>query len=99
MSALCQKRTFCATVKTSLFNHLVSDAKQSRREAEAECLGGFEVDYQLEFGWLLDRQIGWLGAFENAIDVPCRVAEFFGAIISIGNQAARFRKKAVAVDS
>jgi hypothetical protein len=31
-----------------------------------------EVDHQLEFGWLLDRQIGGLGALENAacVDTP-----------------------------
>src|SRR5262249_50064377 len=78
-SAVQQKRLIRCS-KRDLFNDLVSDAEQSRREAEAECLGGFEVDHQFGFGWLLDRQIGWLGALENAVDVPCRVAEFFGAI-------------------
>ena len=51
-----------------------------RREAEAEHIGGSVVDHQFEFGRLLYRQISWLGALENAVDVPRRMAEFFGAI-------------------
>jgi hypothetical protein len=32
MSALCQKRTFCAAVKTSLFDHLVGDGEQQLQD-------------------------------------------------------------------
>src|SRR6516225_11634989 len=39
-----------------LFNNLISAAKERMRHSEAECL---EVDDQLEFCRLLDRQIGW----------------------------------------
>jgi hypothetical protein len=35
----------------------------------------------------LDRQIGRLGAPEDAVDVPRRVAELFCAIFTIGDQA------------
>jgi hypothetical protein len=39
----------------SLFDHLVGDAEQPWREAETECLRGFEVDHELELGRLHDR--------------------------------------------
>jgi hypothetical protein len=71
-----------------LFDHLVSDAEQPRREGEAERLCGLEVDDQLVLGWLLNRQIGWLGALEDAVDVPCRLAELFDVVRTIGDQAA-----------
>ena len=38
-------------------------------------LGGLEVDDHLKLGWRLDRQIGRLHAFEDAVDVPRRLAE------------------------
>ena len=41
----------------SLFNHLVGGGEQRRWDGEAESLRGFEVDYQLELGWLRDRKI------------------------------------------
>ena len=39
------------------------------RHGEAERLGGLEVDDQLDFRGLLDRQIGWLLALENPAGV------------------------------
>ena len=40
---------------------LVGTRKQRLRHGEAEHLGGLQIDDQLEFGRLLDRQIGGLG--------------------------------------
>src|SRR5271167_1834180 len=61
----------------SLLDHLVGGRQQSFRDGKAERLGGFEVDDKLNFRSLLDRQIGWLVAFENApsIDAKLVVAE------------------------
>src|SRR5207248_3954164 len=36
-------------------DHLVGNGQQTRREDEAECPGGVEVDHELEFGRLHDR--------------------------------------------
>jgi hypothetical protein len=40
MSALCQKQTFCAAVKTVLFDHLVGYGEHPRRNGQAnlKCL-------------------------------------------------------------
>ena len=43
--------------KRSLFDQLVCDGEHARRNGEAERLGGLEVDHELEFGGLYDRQI------------------------------------------
>ena len=44
---------------------LVGAGEDRWRHGEAERLRGLEVDHQLEFRRLLDRQIGWLGAVED----------------------------------
>jgi len=58
-----------APQQTALFDHLVRPDEQGGRHCEAERFGSFHVDHQLEFGRLLYRQIGRLGASENSIDV------------------------------
>jgi hypothetical protein len=40
-----------------------------RRDDDPERLGGLTVYHQVELGRLLDRQVGRLGALENAIDI------------------------------
>ena len=42
---------------TELFDHLIRPQQQRRRDGEAEGAGGLEVDDQLEFGRLLDRDV------------------------------------------
>jgi hypothetical protein len=43
-----------------LFDDLVSAGEQGRRHVDAQLLRCLEVDHQLEFGRLLDRQVGGL---------------------------------------
>ena len=45
-------------------DHLVGAREERLRDYQADCLGGLEIDDQLEGGRLLDRQIRWLGAFQ-----------------------------------
>jgi hypothetical protein len=53
------------------FDHLIGASEQCRWQVKAKSLSGGEIDYQLIFGCLLHRQIGWFDAFENFIDVGC----------------------------
>src|SRR5690242_3310018 len=58
-----------ATLRSAgLIDHPVRARKDRRWDDEAERLGGLHVDHQLEFRRLLDRQVGWLGAFQNLVD-------------------------------
>jgi hypothetical protein len=41
--------------RANLFNDLVGQRQQRRRNFEAECLGGVEVDHELKFSGLHDR--------------------------------------------
>jgi hypothetical protein len=50
-------------------DHLVGPGEQRGRHFEAKHLGGLEVDHKTEGGWLLDRQITDLCAFEDSIDI------------------------------
>ena len=55
--------------KGSLFNHLVDQLLQMQGHVEAERFRGLEVDHLLELGGRLNRQLAWLRAPEDAIDV------------------------------
>jgi hypothetical protein len=49
----------------SLFDHLIRTVQERRRDRQAEGFGGLEVDHEVEFGRLLDGQVGGLGALED----------------------------------
>jgi hypothetical protein len=55
--------------KQSLLNHLIRAAEQWQRDGQAERLGALHINDQLDFGGLLDRQVGWLFAFQNPAGV------------------------------
>ena len=53
-------------LRAASFDHLVGAAEQRERHGDAEGFGCLEVDEQLDFRDLLDRQISRLVALEDA---------------------------------
>jgi hypothetical protein len=76
--------------RTALFDRLVCIHQQRLRNHDAEVPGGLEVDRQIEFHGLLDRQVGGLGASEDPVDVIGRTAMNVDCIrtaVRVGNGA------------
>jgi hypothetical protein len=79
MSALPPKADICsapANVRfvpiadiATLFDHLIGAQQERFRDRKPERFGSLDVDYQLEFCWLLDRKIRWSRALQNLVDV------------------------------
>src|SRR5215470_7702993 len=59
------KADSCSATILSLFDHLVGSHLHDQRHSKTEPLGGLEVDHEIEFGGLYDRQIARLLALEN----------------------------------
>src|SRR5712692_11331206 len=54
------------------FDYRVGNCEQFCRHIEAECLGGLEVDHQLELDRGLHGKLAGLGALEDAIGIGRR---------------------------
>src|SRR5262249_30590830 len=92
---LCAKSGHWSTDYSITF---VGTAKQRWRHGEAECFGSLEVDDQLETGRRLDRKIGRLLAFEDAIDIPSRASVRVEIVRPVRHQAAISGFVTVSVD-
>jgi hypothetical protein len=68
--AVCAEE-LAALVEHGLLDHVVRPSQDRRWDRQAEGLGGFEVDDELESCGLLDGQVGRLCALEDVL-MPCR---------------------------
>src|SRR5437870_754166 len=80
------------------FDDLIGASKDRLRYGEAECLGGLEIDDQLEFGRLLDWQVGRFGAFEDLSDVTAGLTIRRHQVRSVADQTAGSGEFALHVD-
>src|SRR5262245_8838557 len=72
-----------------LFNDFVGKAEHSWRNVEAECLGGLQVDHQLEFGRLQHRHIGWPLPLEDTAGINAGLAKCVRYAGAVADQATR----------
>ena len=64
-----RKPTHKQSLAGRLFDHLIGESEDARRNSNTQRLRGVEVDYELKFGGQLNWQVPWLCAPENAIDI------------------------------
>jgi hypothetical protein len=67
-------------------------------DGQLEGLAGLEIDDQLEFGGLLDRQVGGFGAFEDAIHVCGNALPPLGRTCPIAHEPTCLDKRTVPED-
>ena len=104
MSALPPKRTLQCTRHVRFVPiadiapySITSSARREQRgrHGEAERLRGLEVDHHFVLGRRLHRQISWLLALEDAVDIAGRAPVLVDEIGAVGDQAALVTKRNV----
>src|SRR6516164_1997405 len=73
---------------TPSFDHLVGDREHARRNCQAERIGGFQIDHELELRRQDNRQITRLLAFEDASGINAGLTVCIGNAGPVAHQAA-----------
>ena len=71
----------------ALLNHFIRPKQDRLRDRQVERFGGLEIDDEIEFRRLLDRQVAGLGAFEYLVHVGSAAPKQIGSVRSIGHEA------------
>src|SRR6266404_1583081 len=71
-------------------DHLIRSHQHVRRDRQADLLGGFQVDHQLELRRLLDGKIGGLRAFQNLVYIRSSAPVQVGYTHAIGHEPTVF---------
>jgi hypothetical protein len=72
----------------SLVDHLIGDCEQHWRHVDAERPRRTQVDDELELGRLHDRQVGGLGALEDAAGIDASLTKHVREVGSVAHQPA-----------
>src|SRR4029078_4495870 len=86
MSALGQKQT-----SGLLFNHRIGAQDETSRDGIVDRFSRFQIDHELELGWLLDRQLAGPGAAQHLDDNASALPENIDEARTISEQTAFFR--------
>ena len=85
-------------VSFALSNYPISPRQQIRRDRQANLLGGFQIDQQLEFHRLLDRQVGRLGTLQDLIHVGRRATPHIFKVRAVRREATVVNKALTKID-
>src|SRR5215467_14299715 len=72
--------------RAASFDDLVGDCEQLVGDGEPECLGGLEIDHELELGRLYHRQVSNLCPLQNPAGVDTDLTVGVGKIGSVTNE-------------
>jgi hypothetical protein len=80
------------------FDHPIGQKKQSLRYIEAKQPRGLDVDHQLVFGRVLNRQVGGPSPPQDQIDIRCGLPILIDGLDAVRQQAAIVGEEAIRVD-
>ena len=79
-------------------NHPIRPHQHVGRDRQADLLGRFQIDDELEFLWLLDRQVGWLACLSESYRRRSLRAGISRNARAIGHEPPVFDKSEFVVD-
>ena len=74
----------------ALPNYPIRPRQNFGRDRQADLLGGFEINHELELQRLLHGQVGGFGSFQNLVDENRGALKNFDSIGIVGGEAASF---------